>query len=90
MNPHTNPTQDLLILDLEAPKSENTQIYIYDLQGKIVKIQPMEVSIGKQIMRLDVSNLPQGVYYLKMQVGEINYTNKFIKRQGPWIFFFMD
>lgn len=80
MNLYPNPAQDKLILDFEAPQGENTQINIYDLQGKLVKIQPTEVTIGKQIMRLDVSNLPQGVYYLKMQVGEINYTNKFIKR----------
>ncbi|MDW3646373.1 MAG: thrombospondin type 3 repeat-containing protein [Bacteroidia bacterium] len=80
MNLYPNPAQNKLIVDFESSISEHTTLSIYDLRGKLVKVQPVEVSLGKQILRLDISSLSEGAYYIKMQVGDINFTNKFIKQ----------
>lgn len=77
---YPNPAEDKLILGFEAPVSENTNLYIFDLAGKVVKVQQADITEGQQNLRLNISELPAGIYYLKFKVGELNYTDKFIKQ----------
>ncbi|MDV4070561.1 hypothetical protein CMT45_02410 [Elizabethkingia anophelis] len=67
---YPNPTKDILHL----PFSNEDQISIYDISGKLVK-----QLMGKEQV-LNVQNLPKGTYILKVSDGKYTQSYKFIKQ----------
>lgn len=67
-----NPTQN--ILNIQA-KETVKEIYVYDLSGKKVKVNQLSTNT------IDVSNLAQGMYIIKMIMGHNKtFTGKIIKK----------
>ena len=72
---YPNPTSDCLILqtDMESTKT----IQVLDLFGKVV----LEEKSGDSQIKMDVSRLPSGCYFVKVtDVSQHVYTSKFIKQ----------
>lgn len=68
-----NPTSDVLNLEYTLSKTEDINIAIHDLQGRQVKILKSETqSFGnqKESFNLEDFNLTEGVYLIKMSIGE--------------------
>jgi hypothetical protein len=68
-----NPTNGEIIFSLSNSQSENDEIKIIDLQGKIIIAQKLVDSSVK----LDLSHLDAGVYFWQLNNGT---TGKFVKR----------
>lgn len=72
---YPNPSQDILNLELENNPSGNTSFTITDISGKVYLTSPI-----RQIRQIvDIHDLPQGVYFLKLKQNDNNYISKFIK-----------
>jgi hypothetical protein len=74
INIYPNPANDLL--NVIIPKDESVYITIFDMAGRIVSQQ----TATENMITLDIKNLTQGVYQLKVQGNNVNANQTFIKR----------
>ncbi len=70
---YPNPTSKLL--HIEASQTDISRVEIFDLQGK----QVMQVS-ATNLSEIDVSQLTNGMYFLKVSTSDGELTRKFVKR----------
>lgn len=73
--PYPNPVKDLLYLKFN--KNEAYELELQDLTGKRIKTEKIET--GSVVSGMDVSQLPKGIYLLKVAEKQAVYTIKFIK-----------
>jgi len=80
LNIHPNPfTQETtLAYELESP--EDVLIEAYDAQGRLVdEIVNRGYDQGEHQLRWNAQSLPDGIYIIKMMVGDKIYTSKILK-----------
>ena len=70
---YPNPTSNLLYI--EANQTDISAIEIFNLQGKRV----MQVSVAN-LTEVDVSQLTNGMYFLKVSTSDGELTKKFVKK----------
>lgn len=74
-----NPAVNTIQYDIQTNKNiSNTKIKIYDALGKTFKTQKFD---GQQNGSIDISNLPNGIYFISFQTSEGIVSRKFIKSQ---------
>jgi len=72
-----NPAHDLLQFDIQSDKHlQNIQVIIYDSVGKIFTKQEID---EQQNGSVDISNLPNGIYFISFQTSEGVISRKFVK-----------
>ncbi|MBK7849952.1 MAG: T9SS type A sorting domain-containing protein [Bacteroidetes bacterium] len=71
---YPNPARDRVTVTW--PGNSGAQISMYNILGKSVMERNFETGYSAE---LDISNMPQGVYYLKILSGEIHRTLRFKK-----------
>ena len=73
---YPNPTSEILTVWFDNP--HNTEVYpaIYDQLGNQVK-EFKFVSVNKNKLNVDVSNMAKGAYYLNMNIGDLTITRMF-------------
>ncbi|MEO1625769.1 MAG: GEVED domain-containing protein [Bacteroidota bacterium] len=73
-----NPVQDYLLMDLDLSEAGVVQLELYDLTGKqIWALSKGEVASGRHRWELPM-DLVAGLYYLRLQVGEVQKVHKLI------------
>ena len=73
---YPNPANDYLCVELSENKILDGQIRIFDFSGKILKTQ--EINSNRNI--IDISMLPQGIYFIELSNSQFTKTMKFIKQ----------
>jgi hypothetical protein len=74
---YPNPFNPATTLSFTLPKAARTKVTVYDLQGREVKVLADEVmTAGEQKMRFDGSGLPSGIYFARVEAGEMTATQK--------------
>jgi len=77
---YPNPASDELTINYQLEKSAVVNIYLIDLQGKQHVVLHNETNaMGIQTESMDISHLPPGVYFLRLQAGNNVVTKKIIK-----------
>ncbi len=77
-NVFPNPTDDILTVSLKDNLDIN-EIYFIDFSGKIIK--PKRVDRGFNVLRINVSNLREGIFILNITTdSEVNKAKVFIER----------
>ena len=71
-----NPANDLLQIQCKNPNQSTAQIDIYNLQGQLVKFQSIEGSNSTIKHSLNVSDISNGMYILKLTIGQDYSTQK--------------
>ena len=71
VNVYPNPANSYTVLEVQGLKEE-TPVYLFDIQGR--KLKEYIMNIGQETLRIDVSDLPKGVYTIT--IG--NITKKLI------------
>ncbi|MFZ4770950.1 MAG: CehA/McbA family metallohydrolase [Ferruginibacter sp.] len=66
---YPNPVHGLLNVKLTATSIENTAIEIYDMVGRMMLTNKLVLSPGDQNIQIDMSNLQNGTYTLKLKMG---------------------
>jgi len=73
-----NPAVENLILQTDKKPFEGTQVYIYDRMGQVIDSQVVKT----RDVNIDISNYPEGIYYVKMNSGTNKMAKTFIKLRG--------
>lgn len=76
-----NPVYNELNLNFESKESFQAQVVIYDLMGRQLLANRVDVFNGSNQVRLDVNNLSNGIYLLQVRNKEgVLFTEKVIKQ----------
>ena len=71
-----NPSVDKVKVKRTKAKGESASIEIYDLHGRILLTK--QVPVGTEEIEIDVSHLPGGVYFCRLNTENKRATKKLI------------
>ena len=71
-----NPTSGLVSVHFSKPTFENMDATLFSVSGVLLKNQP--VQIGSKTVTFDLTELPGGVYLLRLKSGSAVLTEKII------------
>ncbi len=63
---HPNPARDAAWIDLATPHRERATLTIYDVMGRAVRTEAVDLSGGEQRLRVPLVGLPSGTYVLRL------------------------
>ena len=75
---YPNPASEWIHVSVESDQSIN-EITIFDLYGKVVEIKVL-TGTNAEVQRINVSNLPAGLYFLAVSTSTGSATHKFVKQ----------
>lgn len=78
LNIYPVPASDLLRIDLQSSGSTEVTLSIYDISGRVVADENMVKFDGRKSVVIPVSNLSDGIYYLRYVSSEGSGTRKVI------------
>ena len=79
---YPNPFGEVVQLRVEAERGERLQLGVYDLFGKQLFNQQIEVALGENTFSLDqLSKLPGGAYLLRLSNGQQIWTGRLLKME---------
>ncbi len=73
-----NPAKDQLTVEVPMEADADVAVSIMDPAGKVAVQQHRTLSKGDNQMKLDVSHLPNGVYFVQVRNGEVSNTRKLV------------
>jgi hypothetical protein len=71
---YPNPAQNQVNIDLNMEQSENVDVSIFNTLGQIVINKQFGSLNGANTLKINLGNLSQGIYFVKIQVGNKIYT----------------
>jgi hypothetical protein len=80
-NVYPNPTNGPTTIAVNVAKESTLNINVLDANGRKVKTIVSNVQAGENNVRIDLTDLNNGVYVLQMQVVNGEASNKLIKKQ---------
>jgi hypothetical protein len=66
---YPNPSNGLLTLDLEAAEAGLRALEVFDLTGRRLRSERLNLTAGRQSVPLDLTDLPAGLYLLRVGEG---------------------
>lgn len=72
---HPNPSNGVFYLNTTAIFSDNLQIQVVDITGKVTMKSLIE---AQESYKIDLSNYPKGMYFVQINTGTYLYTEKII------------
>ncbi len=80
MNVYPNPGNGLVNIDLSLSSAERVSVSLYNTVGKeVARIENGEMAAGENLLRYDISHLPEGMYLLRVKIGTSVQTTRIIK-----------
>lgn len=73
------PTKDILTVTYQSTVSENMTLSIYDISGKILTQKEYISQEGNNVLSIDLSQEPSGIYLLQLNNGTEKITKNIIK-----------
>uniref|UniRef100_UPI003D6B2ADA GEVED domain-containing protein n=1 Tax=Lewinella sp. TaxID=2004506 RepID=UPI003D6B2ADA len=73
---HPNPAMEYVQLDFNANSSGEALVELVNLTGRTVKLLHKEVLEGENILRLNLSDLPEGTYIVQIKTGKEKFVGK--------------
>ncbi|MEM6966570.1 MAG: choice-of-anchor V domain-containing protein, partial [Bacteroidota bacterium] len=75
-----NPLREVLNIFTNAQKSGDYDVMLFDQIGKKVFTEKINIPSGENISRLEIGQLPMGIYSLVLSDGKDSITKKVMKR----------
>jgi hypothetical protein len=75
---YPNPTNGLLSLACQLPVATNYDLKLYSVEGAEVLKQSGKATAGEFKHQLELSDLPKGVYFLRMQMEQETISRKIV------------
>lgn len=76
---YPNPSNGLVTVSRKGRLAGNALIRITDMNGKVVyQTQLGRIAVEQINQSIDIRDLSRGLYVVKLQVGKLSYTTKFI------------
>jgi len=77
-----NPAQDFIFVKINSQKEELATIQIFDARGTLVKSVEASLHQGLVFTEIEISDLPSGLYFVKIPEGQKKYSQmKFVKQR---------
>lgn len=73
---YPNPAKETAYLDLKIAKAANVNFQVVNLLGQVVATEEIGTISGSQLIPVDVSHLPSGIYQVKIRIGDQQLTQK--------------
>jgi hypothetical protein len=70
-----NPTQDIVTIDLQLLETNDLTLQLFNGSGQVIKTLVDKNTLGDQY-QLNLDAYPNGIYFVKMQIGEQQLTRK--------------
>lgn len=74
-----NPVNDQLSVAFETARPGSATLQVFDLIGRLVAVQPINLTTGTNRYDLNVANLPAGQYFLRLSLADGTVASKFAK-----------
>jgi hypothetical protein len=74
-----NPSTDVVNVYLETTASFEAQLSVSAATGQVVLAKTQNLVAGRQMIQLEVSNLPKGIYFLQVSTGSGVMVKKLVK-----------
>ena len=71
-----NPTNGRFNVDLNVSKAGDYHVKVINIIGSMVADKNYHATVGKNIIPMDISNLPQGVYIVNIESKAGNFSKK--------------
>ena len=68
-----------LLINMDSDQNEQLLISIYDLNGRTIYQNRIQMQVGKNMFRLPVNDLNKNIYLLHLQGGKTNFSTKLFK-----------
>ena len=75
-----NPSNGIFTLDVDLPEQADTRVMIFDNAGRQVYLNEMRNFSGDYRQSVDISDQPNGIYFLIIAQGEKQFTKKIVKQ----------
>ncbi len=75
-----NPVENILNAEFYSPNTEKIEIQLFNTSGTLVFRNTEMVMRGKNSLKINVENLPAGVYFLNTSFGNKTQTKKIVKQ----------
>ncbi|HIE15967.1 MAG TPA: T9SS type A sorting domain-containing protein, partial [Bacteroidales bacterium] len=76
---YPNPASDFVNINFELDNYQPAMLSVYNLKGqKVISKEITNQTIGRNVIRLNVSSLQNGVYIIKLQTGAYSKVKKLI------------
>ncbi len=76
---YPNPSNGNFTVEYSLTGNSDVSVKIFDVQGKMVReINESEKAAGAHLDRYDVSNLPEGLYFVKIKAGQYSASKKLL------------
>lgn len=76
---YPNPVRDNAYLDIELLEASSVQVYIFDINGKLITQDNLSTQpAGLLHYEMNCNNLPSGTYFMRLVAGRTMETAKFI------------
>lgn len=77
MQNYPNPFNPTTTIEFNLPVNAFVKLVLYDILGKeIAVLINNEISAGSYNVKFDATGLPSGVYFYRLEAGDINITKK--------------
>jgi hypothetical protein len=76
---YPNPADDFIFLEVNLPQSQNVEVRIYDINGKSISLNTIRYNGVKSIEKIDISQIENGIYTLKVMSSNQVYFQKIVK-----------
>ncbi|MCS6916382.1 MAG: T9SS type A sorting domain-containing protein, partial [Chitinophagales bacterium] len=73
---YPNPADDLLNVRMKADDEQKAQLYLIDGAGRIVHEQALILKAGSNLLQLDLSPFPPGLYFIRLIGDETVLTHR--------------
>jgi Secretion system C-terminal sorting domain len=77
---YPNPSSNEVTIGYSLSSLQNVDFGIYDIRGRLIrKIEKGKKQAGKYVLKVDISNLANGIYILQMRTGDDAIFKKLLK-----------
>ncbi len=73
------PAHNQITIDYTLNENSKVLLQLFSGNGKLIKTIACPTSKTENTVKIDISNIPSGTYYLKMKAGDDTYIKKVIK-----------
>ena len=77
-NLYPNPASEIVIISYNANENAQVGIKIFDINGRLLIQQQVQLLKSQQSFPIDISSLHSGTYFIQMDDGKSNAIQKFI------------
>jgi hypothetical protein len=79
INVYPNPSAGMIHITYNSQVTNHIQLSIYDIQGrKIITLINQKELVGEYTKKFDATNLPAGIYFVRLIAGDIIETKKIV------------